>query len=163
DDMESGPGNWTATDLWHRSSSRAYNSATAWYFGQESSRTYFTGAQHCGALTLMTPIDLTGVSQAFLRYHEWRQAGDLPIPVDVARVQVSRDGAEWETVSEMLTSTFDWEQRALDLTPFVGGPVYLRFDFNTDAGFLPFVIVQGYEGWYIDDVQVFVSSAQPAG
>src|SRR5262249_11231648 len=77
DDMESGANNWTAPDLWHRSGYRGHDSATAWYFGQESTRTYFTGAQHSGDLTLASPIDLTGVRQALLRFREWRQVLDL--------------------------------------------------------------------------------------
>jgi subtilisin family serine protease len=163
DDAESGASNWTATDLWHRSTYRALDSATAWYFGQDSDHTYFTAAQHSGDLTLASPLDLTGVSQAQLRFREWRQVLDFT-PLDTARVQVSRNGADWTTVWETFSSSFDWEQRTVDLTPFVGGPVYLRFDFNTNAyGSLPFAITQGYEGWYVDDVQVLVPGAQPAG
>jgi Calx-beta domain len=163
DDVEGGAGGWTATDLWHRSTTRAYDSAAAWYFGQDAGQTYFTGAQHAGTLTLATPIDLTGVSQALLRFREWRQVIDYT-PLDVARVQVSRDGADWTTVSEAFESTYDWESRAVDLTPYAGGPVYLRFRSDTNPyGFLPYAIPQGYEGWHVDNVQVLVPTAQPPG
>src|SRR5262249_1106021 len=58
----------------------------------------------------------------------------------------------------------DWERQTVDLTPLVGGPLYLRFNFDTNAfGFLPFAITQGYEGWHLDDVEVLVPGDQPAG
>src|SRR5207253_5262531 len=130
DDVEGGPGSWTATDLWHRSAYRAYDSATAWYFGQESDHTYFTGAQHSADLTLASPIDLGGVSQALLRFHEWRQVIDVTnfTPLDTARVQVSRNGIDWTTVWETFSPSFDWQQRTVDLTPFAGSQIYLRFE-----------------------------------
>lgn len=70
DDVEHGASNWTTTDLWNRSSYRAYYSAKAWYFGRDNKHDYFTGAQHSGDLTLAPPIDLTGVSQAQLRHRQ---------------------------------------------------------------------------------------------
>jgi subtilisin family serine protease len=164
DDVESGAGNWTATGLWHRSSVRGHDSATAWYLGQDGDRTYFNGTQHQSSLTLATPIDLSGVARAILRFDEWRQVSDLAIPLDVSRVMASRNGSDWTTVSESFLSTFDWERRTIDLTAFVGGSVYLRFDFNCNAfGFLPFAINQGYEGWHVDNIQVLVPSTQATG
>jgi len=163
DDIEHGASNWTATDLWHPSGYRGHDSATAWYFGQEATRTYFTGAHHSGDLTLASPIDLSNVSQAQLRFREWRQIIDAT-PVDVARVQVSGNGTVWTTVWETFKSSYDWQQRTVDLTPFVGGLVYLRFDFNTNPFGAPAEnLAQGYEGWYIDDVQVLTPGAQPTG
>jgi hypothetical protein len=131
----------------------------------ENTLTYFDGTQHRGTLTLAAPVNLTGASQALLRYREWRQVGsDVPSPLDVASVQVSRNGADWTTVSESFLFSFDWQQRAVDLTPFVGGPVYLRFEFDVNAfGFFPWAMNQGYEGWRIDDVQILVPADQPAG
>jgi len=163
DDVEHGTADWSATGLWHPSTVRGHDSATAWYYGRDDTRTYFNGTQDSGTLTLSSPIDLTGAGQALLRFREWRQVIDIN-PLDVARVQASRNGADWSTVSESFASTFDWEQRTLDLTPFSGGPVYLRFEFNKNAyDFLPFAISHGYEGWHLDDVQVLVPGAPPAG
>src|SRR5262249_20740774 len=124
----------------------------------------FNGTQHQGSLTFATPIDLTGVSRALLRFDEWRQVSDLGYPVDVARVLVSRNGTDWTTLSESIRSTMDWESRAFDLPPFVGGPVYLRFDFNcNDFGLDPEQIVQGFEGWHVDNIRVLVPGTLPAG
>lgn len=163
DDGESNTGNWAATGLWHRSNVRGHDSASAWYYGQDSTHTYFNGTQDSGTLTLASPIDLSGVSQALLRFKEWRQVIDFR-PLDVARLQVSRNGTDWITVSESFFSTLDWDQRKVDLTPFVGGQLHLRFEFNKNAyDFLPFAITQGHEGWHLDDVQVLVPGTQPTG
>ena len=131
DDVE-GVVPWTATGLWHRSNVRGHDSATTWYLGLESDRTYFDGTQHQSSLTLATPIDLSGATQAVLRFDEWRQVSDLYGPTDVSRVLASRDGTAWTTVSESFLSTCDWEQRTIDLTPFAGGPVFLRFAFDVN-------------------------------
>lgn len=44
DDVESGAANWTATGLWHPSTVRGHDSANAWYYGQDSTRTYFNSS-----------------------------------------------------------------------------------------------------------------------
>jgi subtilisin family serine protease len=164
DDVEGGAGNWTATGLWHRSNVRGHDSATAWYLGNDSDRTYFNGTQHNDSLTLAAPIDLSGVTRAVVRFDEWRQVTDFDAPIDTARVLASRNGTDWTTVSESFDSTLDWQRRTIDLTPFAGGPVYLRFDFNCNAfGYPPWAIVQGYEGWHVDNIQVLVPGSQPTG
>jgi subtilisin family serine protease len=164
DDVEGSVTGWSATGLWHRSNVRGHDSATAWYYGRDDTRSYFNGTQDSGTLTLAAPIDLTGVGQALLRFSEWRRVIDSN-PLDTARVQVSRNGVDWSTASETFASTHDWERATVDLTPFIGGPVYVRFEFNKNAyNFLPFAISHGYEGWHVDDVQVLVPAAtQPAG
>jgi subtilisin family serine protease len=40
-----------------------------------------------------------------------------------------------------------WTQVAVDLTPFAGQSIQLRYRFGSDAG-------TGYEGWYVDDVLI---------
>lgn len=164
DDLESGAGNWTATGLWHRSNVRGHDSASSWYLGQESDRTYFNGTQHQDSLTLATPINLSGATKAILRFDEWRQVGDFLEPLDASRVMASRDGLDWRLLSESFHSTFDWEQRTIDLSAFAGGPVYFRFEFNVNAhGLPPFAITQAYEGWHVDNIQVLVPGTQATG
>jgi hypothetical protein len=163
DSVESAASPWTATGMWHRSTRRGHDSATAWYYGDDATGTYFNGTQDSGTLTLATPINLTGVSQALLRFQEWRQVANEP-PLDVARLQLSRDGVNWDTPHESFFATLDWQQRAVDLTPYAGGPVHVRFEFNKNAfDFVPFAITRGHEGWHVDNVQVLVPAAQPTG
>jgi subtilisin family serine protease len=164
DNVESDVGNWIPTGLWHRSNVRGHDSATAWYLGKDSDRTYFNGTQHQETLTLATPIDLSGVTQAILRFDEWRQVGDFLVPLDASRVMASRNGSDWTLLSESFHPTLDWEQRTFDLAAFVGGPVYIRFDFNVNAhGLPPTAITQGYEGWHVDNIQVLVAGTQATG
>jgi hypothetical protein len=163
DGVESAASPWTATGMWHRSTRRGHDSATAWYYGDEATGTYFNGTQDSGTLTLATPLDLSGVSQAMLRFDEWRQVSN-ETPLDFASVQLSRDGVNWDTASGSFTATLGWEQREIDLTPYAGGAVHVRFEFAKNAfDFLPFAITRGHEGWHIDNVQVLVPAAQPAG
>ena len=44
-------------DTIERSGLRAYDSATAWYYGRDDTRTYATGASNWGTLTLAAPLD----------------------------------------------------------------------------------------------------------
>lgn len=164
DDVEISDANWTATGMWHRSNVRGHDSATAWYLGRDSDHTYFNGTQHQDSLTLATPIDLSNVIQATLRFDEWRQVGDFFEPLDASRVMASRNGSDWTLLSESFHSTLDWEQRTFDLAAFVGGPVYIRFDFDVNAhGLPPFAVTQGYEGWHVDNIQVLVPGTQSTG
>jgi subtilisin family serine protease len=163
DDAEAPTALWDATGMWHRSTLRGHDSPTAWYYGQDATGTFYNGTQHTGSLTLAAPINLTGVSQAKLRFNDWLQIADFPA-LETARVQVSRDGAAWATVWETLQSSLDWEPQAVDLTQFVGGPLYIRFSFNTNDNVAPpWAMSQGLEGWHVDDIRVLVPAAPPAG
>lgn len=64
DDMESGTGEWSVlpgTALWHRSRRRSASGSTSWYYGQEATGTYDTGAANFGAL-ISPPITLPSLS-----------------------------------------------------------------------------------------------------
>ena len=69
DDVESGANGWTASGLWHRTARRAASGQYSWWFGQESTGTYNTGARVSGSLT-SPAIDLSGVTGAAV---EWDQ------------------------------------------------------------------------------------------
>ena len=98
-----------------------------------------------------------------LRFKEWREVSN-EAPLDSARVLLSRDGVNWETAFESFNATLDWQQRAIDLSPYAGGLVHVRFAFDKNLyGFLPFAITQGHEGWHVDNVQIAVPGAPPAG
>ncbi len=73
DDMENGTGSWAATGLWNPSNFRSNSPTTAWYYGNESTRSYNTGSRNSGTLT--HTIDLNGYSEALLRFSEWSRRG----------------------------------------------------------------------------------------
>jgi subtilisin family serine protease len=165
EDAERRSDTWTATGLWNRSRHRAYASDTAWYYGNDRTETYDTGDRTAGELTLKAPLNLTGVSQAILRFNEFRMPSMAPA-AESALVQVSADGVDWKTIIDLHYPLFGWEQHTADLSAYAGGPLHLRFAFDSnDADFAPDAIFNDFEGWVIDNLQVLVPSAvaAPAG
>jgi subtilisin family serine protease len=176
DQMESGVNGWTASGLWHQSTLRSYSPSTSWYYGDEATRTYDTGAANSGTLTSPV-IDLKRATHPVLIFREWREIEDVGATFgDSAVVQVGTGPKKWDTVSTSQFSTAidptnwqyraaalgwnvpvqsplgtpQWVSRAVDLSAYVGKTVQLRFLFATgDAAF------NDFEGWYIDNVNVF--------
>ena len=180
DDIESGANGWSASGLWHLSTSRAGSPTTAWYYGLEATHSYDTGIANSGTLT--SPIiDLRYTSQPVLIYREWREMEDVTF-LDSAKVQVSDNGNTWETLyqSEISTaidplnwqptaaevgwnlnlrsrySESQWVSRGVDLSSFAGKTVRIRFVFDTvDASH------NDFEGWYVDDLNVVAAASPP--
>ena len=177
DSVESGGGGWTASGLWHRSTLRANSPSTAWYYGVESTRTYDTSAANAGRLT-STAIQLPHDLDTVLIYREWREVEDVPF-ADSARVEIGTGPNRWETASqsEFTTavvplnwqgrasavgwslpvepefSTPQWVSRAVDLSAYAGKTIRIRFAFDTIDAFF-----NDFEGWYVDDVNVFADA-----
>jgi carboxypeptidase T len=66
---------------------------------------------------------------------------------DYCYVQVSANNGAWNTVATYNGSNTTWHQVTIDLSPYAGQSLRLRFVLSTD------VSVQR-DGWYIDDVQL---------
>ena len=96
--------------------------------------------------TLSRRVDLTGISSATLRYQLWYQVEEN---WDYGYVQVSLDqGQSWKILETPETSPRNpigngfgsgytgesrgWINQTVDLTPFVGSEVLLRFQYVTD-------------------------------
>ncbi|MCY4582669.1 MAG: immune inhibitor A [Chloroflexi bacterium] len=111
--------------------------------------------------SLTRAVDLTGVSEATLRYQSW---WEIEEHWDRGYVSVSTDGGEsWDILDATSATTDDpflvafgpsytgasrgWRLESADLTPFTGQEVLLRFDYLTDDS------TTG-SGWCIDDVAV---------
>jgi hypothetical protein len=95
---------------------------------------------------LTRAFDLTGVSSATLNFWTWYYIEDL---WDYGYIMVSTDnGASWAVLETPLTTSEDphsnaygpgytgqsggWVQESLDLTPFAGQPILVRFEYITD-------------------------------
>jgi len=160
DDMESGTNGWTidspiATNLWHQSNRRASSPSTSWYYGQELTGNYETGAANQGSIT--SPIiDLAGVSGAELSFDHWMQTENLS-PWDTGTVQVSDDGgSSWTSLAEYRSTSNVWVSESIDLSAYDESAIQVRFNFNTiDA------IANIFEGWYVDDVEILGTTATP--
>ena len=175
DNIENGANGWSATGLWHPSALRANSPAHAWYYGDEATRTYDTGAANAGTLT--SPVlDLRNATHPVLIYRELRSVEDTPLG-DYASLQIGTGPNQWATVTQSSFSTaidplnfqdlaadllgwsasvdtaFDtpqWVTRAADLSAYTGQTIQIRFAFDTgNPGY------NVYEGWYVDDVNVF--------
>ena len=111
--------------------------------------------------TLTRVVDLTGVASATLRFRMWLRTEEF---WDYAYVAVSTDGGlRWEALEGERTSVEDtlgnalgpgytgatdgWVEECIDLAPFAGQHVQLRFEYLTDDS------VNG-DGWCVDDVSI---------
>lgn len=137
--------------------------ATSWWSGR-SDDTY---------ATLTRPLDLRGLNSATLQFATWYE---IENDYDYAFVTVSTDGgATWETLEGTHTTTDDpqgvnygfgitgvsgkpgakiedgargqWVEETMDLTPYAGQEVLLRFWQINDQGF-------NAPGIFIDDIRV---------
>ena len=156
EDNMSAPGDWTGTGLWNQDTFRSVSPDHAWYYGQPGTRNYDTGGTNSGTLTSVA-MDLTNANEAILTFQEWTQVESLA-SYDRTRVQASSNGNTWATIFESHGTSNLWVERAVDLTPYIGGNVYLRFKFETIDS-----IFNNYEGWYIDDVMVITDVPAATG
>jgi hypothetical protein len=119
-----------------------------------------------------------------LIYREWREDEDT---FESATVRVQVGNGEWQTLTESwigtavdalnwpqrlvpdgfvgeVNSDFSeprWVSRAVDLSAFAGKTIRVRFGFDPHDEFFPDNPLNDFEGWYVDDVNVF--DAVPGG
>ncbi len=161
DTMENGQGSWTIEgdeSLWHLSQLRANSPTTAWYYGQEESRNYDTGASNRGYL-VSPAINLIDADEVMLTFAEWSELQSNE-DFDRTRVQVSTDGEIWQTVFESHGTDASWVKQTVSLSPYIerSGVIHLRFWFDTVNDRF-----NNYEGWFIDDVRVLVAKRTTPG
>ncbi|MDF2628635.1 MAG: bacillopeptidase-like protein [Symbiobacteriaceae bacterium] len=157
DDMESGDNGWAhsgAGDSWQRGTpTSGPGSANS---GSNVWATNLAGnyASSTNASLVSPPIDLSGMANAALRFAHWYA---LERNFDFGRVEVSADaGATWTVLASYTSpsggSPVGWESPTIDLTPYAGQTIQIRFRLQTDSSV-------EYAGWYIDDVMVAGSAA----
>lgn len=116
--------------------------------------------------TLTRELDLRDLPSATLTFWTWY---DIESWYDYGYVEVSADGGEtWQVLPDRQTTEEDplglaygpgytgisgngeepaWAEKNIDLTPFAGQRVLLRFEYVTDSGL-------STPGWAIDDIAV---------
>ncbi len=157
DDVESGPGDWSATGLWHivgpDSDCSEYHSENhSWYYGEEDSCTYDTGGTTQGCLTT-PPIDLTEATAANLTVWHWLQTENMQ-GYDTGVIQIKKNSqGSFTTLGSYISTGGSWQELEFDVSPYVGDTVTLRFCFDSDDAYY-----NDYRGWYIDDVLLAVES-----
>lgn len=158
DDTESGPGDWTASGLWHITSAsdpctEKHSGDSSWYYGRQPQCDYDIGP-NSGQLTLGSPIDLSAaVAPASLRFWSWEET-EGNAGFDTRRVFLSSNGTAWTEVWESDNNAASWYRVDVDLSSYIGGDLYVRFEFDSGDG-----TFNDYRGWYVDDVEVIATLA----
>jgi hypothetical protein len=128
----------------------AHSGTYAWWGGQGThSDTTLTGE-----------FDLTAVQTATLRFFTWYEIME---DYEYGYVEVSTDGEWWTTLPGQTTTSEDpngsnlghgytgysggWIEEVVDLTPYAGEEVLIRFQYLTDEG--PVRV-----GWLLDDIAI---------
>lgn len=160
DNFESGAHTWTTQlyggttdDLWHRTTLNSSSPTHSYWAGIDGQGDYNTGNIINTAL-VSEPISLTGaigsVKLMFAENYETEQGWDD------CMVDASTDnGTTWTHLrggygAAPSGSSGGWTITSLDLTPYAGQTILIRFNFYTfDAKF------NNFPGWFIDDIVVF--------
>ena len=169
EDFEGAIDDWTADGLWHLTDDSAcaapepgYSSPThAFYYGQDGSCTYDTGAANAGELCSPLIYGIDGTSTLtfeYLRVIESFAGGSY----DTTTVDVVQGGDRTEVffLDSTTPSTQQWTTSgAIDISAFAGPiPIQVCFEFSTgDAQANDFI------GWFIDDVVVTAGDSACAG
>ncbi len=154
DDFEGGDDNgWTHSgtkDEWERGApiagpGSAYAGSNLW--GTDLDDKYENGSNY----SLVSPaIDLTSVTSAALTFQHWYEIEGGTSQYDKGFVEITNDGgATWNQLALYSHSTNGklWTGVSLDLNPFVGNTIQVRFRLTSDNSIQKF-------GWYIDNFQV---------
>ncbi|MBI1807285.1 MAG: immune inhibitor A, partial [Ignavibacteria bacterium] len=166
DNMESGINGWateayTGSDLWHQSTLNAGSPTHSWWAGVENQSNYVNGTRINNALKSPS-IDLTSaVAPLRLLFTENYMT---ELGWDYCIVDVSTDGGtNWTHLrggygSAPSGDNHGWQIAFLDLSPYAGQTIMLRFFFDTgDEKF------NDFPGWFVDDVVIFDQSGIVTG
>ena len=163
EDFEGGTSGWTAAGLWHpvndsSCASPGYSSPTnGFYWGQDSTCNYLTGAASEGDLTSPLIFGIDGSST--LSFDYFRVVESYPGTYDKTEVHILTEGGTTSTTVFALDSsdpsTAAWvNSGSISLAAFAGQVIQIRFIFNTVDH-----ISNGFTGWFIDDVAVTGTSS----
>ena len=157
DDMESGVNGWAADGLWHLTTRRFYSPVHSWWYGNESTGNYDTGATNWGSL-VSPPISLPSADMITLVFNSWYETEDMGTFWDKKLVYISTDGGTtWTLIHQVSGSPMrEWVEQAVDITSYAEKTVMIKFFFDTVDPVLNF-----FEGWYIDDVRVVATLLEP--
>jgi hypothetical protein len=173
DGFENGLANWSATGLWHIEADSdtcgaqvaPFPEAThCAYYGIPGVCNYDTGAANTGDLTLLAPIALPASGPAASVHcwtrHETESCGPGN-QFDLFDVQISTDGgASWVDVGRRCDLKIEapdvWSPRGIDLTPYLGQSILVRFHFDTVD-----FIFNDHRGAFVDKVEVRLEAGQP--
>lgn len=154
DSVESGLNGWTATGLWHQVDDSStylpsHSPTHSWWYGQDDTGNYDTGAANSGDLT--SPLIYVPTPGYFLRFN-YAYATETQGPDwDQRWIQISVDGGPFDNVLQLYDDLmYSWlHSPAIDLSGYAGHAIQVRFHFDTLDDYY-----NAYLGWYIDDVDI---------
>ncbi len=170
DNMESGPGNWTASGLWRLDSTPpgVITPATkAWQFNHLTSTGLNYDGGKSGDLT-SPPITLTTALQPgegyFLRFDEYHQTESEQAFWDQRWVQIQVGNGPFTNLVQLSQDqrpgyALVWQKPAIDISAYQGKTIRVRFHFDTMEPVTQTVNGTGdnsYLGWIVDNVSVSV-------
>jgi hypothetical protein len=106
-----------------------------------------TGNAQVATMTSAAPLPV--IAGEMLSFWVWY---DLQTRRDVAFVEVSIDGRQFDMLEDFTGQSGAWVQKSYSLAPYVGESVYLRFRYTSDASTLG-------QGFYVDDIYPVASWA----
>ena len=158
DDMESGTNDWGATGLWHQVGpgspySESRSGTHSWWYGQDSTGNYNTGAANSGDLT-SPPIYIPSAGYYLRFWYRYETETQGP-GYDQRWVQISVDDGPFNNVLQLWDDPKDWwlQSPALNLAGYAGHIVRVRFHFDTLDSYF-----NDYRGWHIDDLDISTTS-----
>lgn len=160
DNMESGGSNWTASSgsLWHLSRHRYSSFAQSWYYGTEAIWSYNTGLSKNSGSLVSKEIDLGSVTDCSFSFKYWREVEYYSSKnYDLTSVKVSYDNTTetiWYKSSDNASEKQWTDSGTISLQDYAGKTIQLQFEFDTVDYYY-----NGYEGWYLDDIQVYGTTA----
>jgi M6 family metalloprotease-like protein len=174
DDAEGGLGKWTAAGgapgpMWTTSNTKPQEAPNSTFWASPVEQGGGTAT-----LTYTDAIVLAPDAQATLNFRDWlfgedAGSGNCPVsPPDSGFVDISSDGGPWETVYTIVRPMGDTPDvgaaafadealtaRAVDLAPYAGHSINIRFRFfQNDCDYLAFATY----GYYVDDVKLEVAN-----
>jgi hypothetical protein len=144
---------WSLTGLWHVSSACSTPPSAPNYLGfnEDSDCEYSTGARVLGMATF--DVNLTGKTAATLTFAHRFEKESNTASYDAMRVRVSRDGGSTWTLLKQWDARdpnqLTWTVVSLDLDPYTGGPLKIRFYFDSVSG-----AANNFDGWFLDNIEV---------
>ncbi len=155
EDFEAGFDRWSTTGLWHEAEESGTCSGPAAPFASPSHAMRFGYHDQCkfdgaGDLTTIEAVHIPSWAEtAHLSFWSWEDAECDSCKWDWRFVYVSDDaGVTWTKVGEG-TQTEVWYLITIDLAPYLGRDVLVRFHFDSVDATDNF-----YPGWFVDDVRI---------
>jgi hypothetical protein len=154
DNMENSQAKWLRDGLWRytANTSMAHSGTYSWWYQNEYDD-YQTDQPNSGSLT-SPPISITSPGY-YLRFYYRYQTETTGTNWDERWVQISVDDGPFTNLVQLsddpqISETTSWLlNKAINLTPYVGHLVRIRFQFSTlDAS------ANNYAGWGIDDFSI---------